>query len=77
MDIEKIIKELIEKITKDNKLLESFKKDGIKTVKNLLKIDLSEDQVKTIVKGISAKIKLDNAQDLLKGAGDLLGKLKK
>ena len=48
MDIQKIIKELLEKITEDEKLQESFKKNGIKTVEKLLNIDLPDDQIEKI-----------------------------
>ena len=70
MDIQKKISEIVEKIKGDDKLLEKFKKEPIKTVESLLGVDLPDDIIKKIVDGVKAKISLDKA-------GDLLGSLKK
>ncbi len=70
MDIQKMIKELVEKITKDNKLMEAFKKNPKTAIKKLIKEKLSDDVLETIVEGVKAKISLDKA-------GDVLGSLKK
>ena len=54
------IKELIEKAVKmlqeDDNLMENFKKDPIKVVEKLLKVDLPDDKIEAIVNGIKAKI---------------------
>ena len=70
MDIQKVIKELLEKITEDEKLQESFMKNGIKTVEKLLNIDLPDDQIEKIAKGIAAKLDIDDISGLLKGGKD-------
>ncbi len=70
MDIQKMIKELVEKITKDNKLMEAFKKNPKTAIEKLIKEKLSDDVLETIVEGVKAKISLDKA-------GDVLGSLKK
>lgn len=70
MDIQKMIKELVEKITKDNKLMEAFKKNPKTAIKKLIKEKLSDDVLETIVEGVKAKISLDKA-------GDVMGSLKK
>ena len=70
MDIQRMIKELVEKITKDNKLMEAFKKNPKTAIEKLIKEKLSDDVLETIVEGVKAKISLDKA-------GDVLGSLKK
>ena len=60
MDIKEKIEELVKKITSDEQLLASFKKDPIKAVEKLIGIDLPDDQIKSIVDGIKAKIAIDD-----------------
>ena len=74
MDIAKIISETVEKLLKDDKLLASFKKDPVKTLEKQLGIDLPDEQINAVVKGIKAKIDVD---DVLGTAGKLLGMLGK
>ena len=71
MDIKGKIEELVSKIKKDDKLMEKFKKDPIKTVEDLIGIDLPNDQIEKLVDGIKAKISLDSIGDKL---GGLFGK---
>ena len=71
MDIKAKIEEVVNKIKKDDKLLEKFKKDPVKTVEGLIGIDLPDDQIEKLVDGIKAKISLDSIGDKL---GGLFGK---
>lgn len=71
MDIKKKIEELIDKIKNDKDLLKKFQKDPIKTVEDLIGIDLPNDQIEKIAEGIKAKISLDKIGDVL---GGLFGK---
>ena len=70
MDIQKSIQEIVEKITKDDSLMSSFKKDPMAAIKKLIKEEMPEDLLEKIVEGVKAKISLDKA-------GDLLGSMKK
>jgi uncharacterized protein YpuA (DUF1002 family) len=70
MDIKEQITTAVEKITKDEKLQEQFKKEPVKTVEQVLGVDLPDDTVNKIVDGVKAKLSVDKA-------GDLLGALKK
>lgn len=71
MDIQKIITELLGKLNADDKLVASFKKDPMGTVTKLLgSVKLDNSQLKTVVDGISAKLKLDGVGSIL---GSLLG----
>lgn len=71
MDIKAKIEELTKKITSDKSIMDSFKKDPIKTVEGLIGIDLPDDQVSKLVEGIKAKINLDKVGGAL---GGLFGK---
>ena len=69
MDIKAKIEEIVKKIKSDKNLLAKFKDEPIKTVENLIGIDLPDDMIEKIVEGVKAKISIDD----VKGA---LGKLK-
>lgn len=71
MDIKEKIEELVEKIKKDDSLLEDFKKDPVKVVEKLAGVDLPDDMIEKVVDGIKAKISVDK----LSGAMDSLKKL--
>ncbi|MCH5333277.1 MAG: hypothetical protein J1D89_04900 [Agathobacter sp.] len=70
MDIKEKINEVVEKVTKDKSLQEQFQKDPVKTVENVLGVDLPDDMVEKIVEGVKGKISVDK----ISGA---LGSLKK
>ena len=74
MDIAKIIAESVEKLLKDDKLLAAFKKDPVKTLEKQLGIDLPDEQINAVIKGIQAKVNVD---DVLGAANSLLGMLGK
>ena len=67
LDIKAKITELVDKIQKDPKMLESFEKEPVKTVEGLVGVDLPDDQINPIVDGIKAKLNLDKAAGLLGG----------
>lgn len=71
MDIKAKINELVDKIKSDDSLMADFKKDPIKAIEKLIGVDLPDDQVKSIVDGVKAKISLDSIGDTL---GGLFGK---
>lgn len=75
MDIKGKIEELVAKIKGDKGLMEKFKNDPVKTVEELIGVDLPDDQIKSVVEGIKAKINLDSIGDKIGGAlGGLFGK---
>ena len=76
MDIKAKIEELLEKITADNGLLEQFMKAPVKTVEELLGIDLPDEKIREIAAAIKAKLdleKLDEKLDALKGRVEASG----
>lgn len=64
MDIKEKINELVDKIKGDDKLKDQFAKEPVKTVENLLGIDLPDDKLEAVVDGIKAKMKLDSVSDI-------------
>ena len=73
-DIKGKVDEVVKKLKSDDKLLDQFKKDPIKTVEKLAGVDLPDDQVQKVVDGIKAKIAVDGIGDKLSGLKDLFGK---
>ena len=73
MDMNELLKlagDVVEKLTKDEKLMDAFKKDPVAVVEKKLGIDLPNDQLNALIDGIKAKLKAD---DVLDAAGKLLG----
>ncbi len=71
MDIKEKIEELVEKIKKDDSLMDDFKKDPVKVVEKLVGVDLPDDMIEKVVDGVKAKVSVDK----LSGAMDSLKKL--
>ena len=69
-DILKLAGDVVEKLTKDEKLMDAFKKDPVAVIEKKLGIDLPNDQLNALINGIKAKLKAD---DVLDAAGKLLG----
>lgn len=67
MDIQKIITDVLQKLTNDKALKENFLKDPVKVVEKLTGIDLPDDQIDAIIKGIKAKLDVDDVAKKAKG----------
>lgn len=65
MDIKAQITTVVEKITKDQKLQEQFKKEPVKAVEQVLGVDLPDDVINKIVDGVKAKITADKASGVV------------
>jgi hypothetical protein len=70
MDITAMVKDAVDKITKDGDLTKAFQKDPAATVKKVAGDKVPAEAVDKIISGVKAKISLDKA-------GDALGSLKK
>lgn len=64
MDIKAEITKVVEKITKDEKLMDQFKKDPVKAVESVIGVDLPDDMIKKVVDGVKAKISVDKLGDI-------------
>jgi hypothetical protein len=56
MDIQKIISELVSKLTGNKDLIAKFTADPVSAIKNLLGIDIDKNQVSEIVKGVTSQL---------------------
>ena len=72
MDIKNKIDEVIGKIKSDKNLKAKFVKEPVKTIEDLLGVDLPDEQVKQAVKVIKAKIEESGIDDKLESLGDKL-----
>ncbi len=71
MNIKEKIEELVEKIKNDKDLLKKFQSDPVKTIEDLVGVDLPNDQIEAMAEAIKAKISLDKLGGAL---GSLFGK---
>ena len=74
MDIKEKIEELVEKIKSNDDLMDKFKKEPIKTIEELIGIDLPDEKLEALVEGIKAKISMDKIGDALGGLKGLFAK---
>lgn len=78
MDIQKIINDVIAKLKEDDNLLENFKNNPTKVLEKLVGVDLPDDKIDAVVKGIMAKLKIDDlaekADGIMGALGGLFGK---
>ncbi len=74
MDLQKLIKEVLDKLNLDAGVLAKFQKDPIGTVKTILNtLNLDENTLKAIVEGVTAKLQVEGG---VKEAAGLLDKVK-
>jgi len=73
MDIQKIITEALQKLTADSDLKDKFLASPTEVLESIVKVDLPDEQIDAVVKGIMAKLNVDEAVGKAKG---VLGSLK-
>ena len=64
MDVKAMVDDVLAIVKGDDAFLAKFKEDPIKAVEKLIGIDLPDDQIKSIVDGIKAKIAIDDIDDI-------------
>ena len=72
MDIQKIISDLVGKLTGNKDLIAKFTSDPLSVVKDLLGIDLDPSVLGEVVKGVTSQLGGETA----KQASGIVGKLK-
>ncbi len=72
MDIQKIISDLVAKLTGNKDLIAKFTSNPLSVIKDLLGIDLDPSKVSEVVKGVTSQLGGETAQK----AGGILGKIK-
>lgn len=75
MDIQKIISDVLNKLTNDKSLKDKFLSNPVKTIEELTGIDLPDDQIEAVVNGIKAKLNVDDVAGKAKGIMGALGGL--
>ena len=76
MDIQKIIGDLVSKLTGNKDLIAKFTSDPLSLIKDLLGIDLDPSQLSTVVKGVTSQLGDLTGGDIGKQAEGILGKIK-
>lgn len=74
MDIEKIISDVLAKLKVDDSLKASFLKDPVGTLEKTLGIDLPDEQINQVIKGIKEKLGGAAASGILDKIKRLFGK---
>ncbi len=74
MDIQKIIADVVAKLTSNPDLIKSFISNPVQLLEKTFGIDLPEDQINKVIEGVKGQIDLSKF-DVTEAAG-LLGKLK-
>ena len=75
MDIQKIIGDLVSKLTGNKDMIAKFTKDPLAIIKDLLGIDLDPSKLGEVVKGVTSQLG-DLTGDAGKQASGILGKIK-
>ena len=58
-DIKEQITKVVDKVTKDEKLMNQFQKDPVEAVESVIGVGLPDDVVNKVVDGVKAKISID------------------
>ena len=74
MDIQKIIGDVVAKLTGNPELIKSFLSNPVELLEKTFGIDLPDEQINQVIEGIKGKI--DLSQIDVKEAAGLLGKIK-
>ncbi|QUC67836.1 hypothetical protein [Aristaeella hokkaidonensis] len=75
MDIQKLIGDLVAKLTGNKDLIAKFTSNPLAAIKDLLGIDLDPSQLDDVVKGVTGQLG-DITGDAAKQAGGILSKIK-
>lgn len=70
-DIKAKIDEVVNKVKSDKDFATKFQKEPIKAVEEVLGVDLPDDQIKSVIDGVKAKVNFDGIADKI---GGLFGK---
>ena len=74
MDIKEKIEQAAKKLLSDKNLMKKFETNPAKVIEELIGVDLPDDLVNDLIKGIKAKIAADKVGDALGSLGKLFGK---
>ena len=69
-DVKEKIDELVKKLTTNKGLAAKFAKNPVKTVEELIGVDLPDETVKKLIEGVKEKISLEKISALFDSDGD-------
>ena len=75
MDLEKIINEIVGKVTGNNDLIKKLTANPAATIKELTGLDVDAEQIKAIISGVTKALG-ENTGDVLKEGKGILDKIK-
>jgi len=64
-EIKNQISAVVAKIQKDPTIAENFKTNPVKTVEDLVGIDLPDDKINAVIDGVKAKLMADSASGIV------------
>jgi len=65
MDFKEKISEIVERIVKDDNLIEDFNKEPVKTVERVAGVDLPDEITEKVIELVKSKISVDKVTDAL------------
>ena len=69
--INEYIEDVVQRLTKDDKLMDLFKNDPVKALEKVLGVDLPDDVVNGVIAGVKAKLTSDKISGVLGGLKNL------
>ena len=64
-DLKNQITAIVTKIQKDPSIAENFKTNPVKTVEDLVGVDLPDDKINAVIEGVKAKLTMDSASGIM------------
>ncbi|NLA70909.1 MAG: SMI1/KNR4 family protein [Clostridiaceae bacterium] len=74
MNIKSTIEDLVKRIKQDKGFASLFSSDPVKAVEKAIGVKLPDDQIKSIIDGIKAKLSVEKTGGAIKKAKGLFGK---
>lgn len=71
MDIKAKIDEIVYKVKNDPDIAKKFQSSPVKTVEEILGVDLPDDVINQIVDGVKARVNINELKDKLGGLGGI------